>query len=74
MRKSGARDLWVAVNHAANVHRKIKPFVRIKGDRIRSLNAREQSSRRFREDGEGAIASIDVHPKFEAVRNLSNLR
>ena len=74
MRKSGPRDLRLAINHAANVHGKIKPFVRIERDRIRLLNAGEQFSRRFREDGERAVTSIDVHPKLEAVRNLSNLR
>src|SRR5205823_12132462 len=30
-------------------------------------------SRRLREDGERAVTSIDVHPKLEPVRNLSNL-
>src|SRR2546421_3915264 len=34
MSESRPRNLWVAVNYAANVHREIKPFVRIKRDRI----------------------------------------
>src|SRR5437763_13830758 len=74
MGKSGARDLWLAINHAANIHRQIKPFVRIKRDRIRPPNPCEQFFRRFRENGKTAITSIYMHPELEAIRNLSNLR
>ena len=73
MRKSRVHDLRVAVNHAANVHRKIKPFVRIERDRIGTLNARKQFTRGLSENSQGAITSIHMHPKLEAVRNLSNL-
>src|SRR5204863_8174540 len=73
MSKSCARDLWLAINHAADVHRQVKPFVRIERDRISPLHAREQLSRRFREDRERTITAIHMHPKLEAVRNLSDL-
>ena len=73
MSKSGSGELWLAVNHAANIHREIKPFMRIERDGIGLLQAREQFSRRFREDGKGAITPIHMHPKLEAVGNFSNL-
>jgi hypothetical protein len=64
---------WVAVNYAADVYRQIKPFVRVERDRVCPLDASKQVSRRLREDSKGAIASVDMHPKLEAVRNLSDL-
>src|SRR5439155_21704798 len=74
MSKRGPSELGVAINYAANVHRQIKPLVRIEGDRIRQIHTCEQFSCRFREHGTRAITSIHVHPELEAVRNLSNVR
>jgi hypothetical protein len=73
MSKSCPGDLRVPVNHAANVHRQIKPFVRIQCDGIRLLHTREQFSRRVPEHSERTVTSIHMHPKLEAVGNPSNL-
>src|SRR6266853_4620912 len=71
--EGGASCLWIAIQDAAAINWKIKPFVGIERERISFLDRGEQRARRWSQRGKPAVSTINMQPKIEAPRDFADL-
>src|SRR5439155_27195535 len=72
--EGGASSFRIAIQDAAAIDWKVKPFVRIERDRIGFPDRGEQRARRWCERSKPAVSTVNVQPKIEAPCDFADLR
>src|SRR5437763_3464031 len=72
--EGGASCLRIAIQDAAAIDWKVKPFVGIERERIRVRDRGEQRPRRWSQRRESAVSTVNVQPKIKAPRDFADLR